>query len=146
MRKYVAGVAVVAMSAVGGLLVSTSAGATRPGKQEFVVLYAKGASARPRTPRSPPPAARSSRRTPRSASPPSGAATATSSPTRQPPAAIEGAARNQFIGSAPDRLGADGQVKKFDPAQADLEGRRVSRLGRRCRPAGRSRSPVCSGT
>ena len=45
MRKYVAGAAVVALSAVALLLVSTGAGAAAGGSEkEFVVLYAAGAS------------------------------------------------------------------------------------------------------
>jgi subtilisin family serine protease len=124
MTKYVAGVAVVAVSTVGGFLVSTSAGAAdgRAARgQEFVVLYAEGASARATHG-----AVAAAGGTIVKENAKVGVATVRSSnadfvsdATAAP--AIDGAAQNKVIGSVPDRFGADGEVKKFDPAQADLE-------------------------
>jgi subtilisin family serine protease len=130
MRKYVAGVAVVAVSAVGGLLVSTSAGATdgqAAGTQEFVVVYAQGASAKAAHAAV---AAAGGKIIKENAE--VGVATVRSSngdfiADAAAARAIDGAARNQTIGSVPDRVGADGKVKKFDPAQSDLEGATASR-------------------
>ncbi len=138
MRKYIAGAAVVAVGAVGGFLVSASAGAAggkAAGSQKYVVVYAKGASAQ---------AAHAAIKaaggkivkenravgvaTVRSAN---ASFVADAAAT----AAIEGAAHNQVIGSAPDRaVGAAGEAQKFDPAQADLDaavaGHRSGRHGK----------------
>jgi subtilisin family serine protease len=124
MKKYVAGVAVVAASAVCGLLVSTSAGATdgqAAGEREFVVVYADGASARAAHAAV---AAAGGRIVKENAK--VGVATVRSSngdfvADAAAAPAIDGAAHKRVIGTAPDRGSADGTIKKFDPAQADLE-------------------------
>jgi lantibiotic leader peptide-processing serine protease len=124
MRKYVAGVAVVAFSVVGLALISTGAGAAAgqaAGEQQYVVVYAEGASAGSAHAAV---AAAGGRIVAENRK--LGVATvatrndafaadAAASP------AIDGAAHNQVIGTAPDQRGADGKAQKFDPAQADLQ-------------------------
>lgn len=147
MRKYAAGVAVVAVSAVGGLLVSTSARATdgqAAGEQEFVVVYAEGASAHAAHA-----AVAAAGGTIVKENAKVGVATVRSRngdfvAQASAAPAIDGAAHNQVIGSVPDRVAADGQAKKFDPAQADLEAAIASRgSGRHSGPAaGRREEPL----
>ena len=147
MRKYVAGIAVVALSAVAGLLVSASAGAVdgqAAGEREFVVVYAEGASAQAARAAV---AAAGGRIVKENAK--VGVATVRSGngdfvADAAAARAIEGAAHNQSIGSVPDQVGADGEAQKLDPAQADLDAAVASRGSRRHSgpAAGRGEEPL----
>jgi lantibiotic leader peptide-processing serine protease len=117
-RKFVAGVGIVALSVVG---LSTAAGAAQSqtgSQQQFVVVYAAGASADAAHA-----AIAFAGGTILKENKAIGVATVASAnsgfagdATRA--AAIEGVARNRVIGRAPE----DGKVQKLDPAQADLAG------------------------
>jgi lantibiotic leader peptide-processing serine protease len=118
MRKFVAGVVVVALSGVG---VSTAGAAQSQaaGQQQFVVVYAADASTAAAHA-----AIAFAGGTILKENTEVGVATVASGnsgfaadATRA--AAIEGVARNRVIGRAPD---ADGKVTKADPAEADLKG------------------------
>src|SRR3954454_15527670 len=123
MRKYVAGAAVVALSAVALLLVSTGAGAAAGGSEkEFVVLYAAGASSD-----SAHAAIKAAGGTVRSENTEVGVATVTTTNSNfaaQATAAraIDGVAQNRVIGRAPADAIAGAEIKNADPATADLPG------------------------
>jgi lantibiotic leader peptide-processing serine protease len=129
MRKFVAGVGIVALSVVG---LSSAAGAAQSqaaSQQQFVVVYAAGASTSAAHA-----AIAFAGGTILKENKAIGVATVATAnsgfaadATRA--AAIEGAARNRVIGRAPDDAIANGKVQKRDPAQADLEGA-TARSGR----------------
>jgi subtilisin family serine protease len=122
MRKFFAGVGIVALSVAG---FSTAAGAAQSqaaSRQQFVVVYAAGASTDAAHA-----AIAFAGGTILKENKAIGVATVATTnsgfaadATRA--AAIQGAARNRVIGRAPDDAVANGKVQKRDPAQADLEG------------------------
>jgi subtilisin family serine protease len=124
MRKHAARAAVAALSAIGVALVPSGAGADvgqHVDEQQFVVVYAAGASAGAAHAAV---AAAGGRVLTENAD--IGVATVVSSrvgfaATATAAPAIEGVAHNQVIGTAPDSRGADGKLRKLDPAQADLQ-------------------------
>ena len=127
MRKHVGGAAVVAVSAVALLLVSTGTGTAAGRQQQFVVLYANGASTHAahaaiaaaggkvlRENRAIGVATVSTRNA-------GFAARATAA------RAIQGVAPNRIIGEAPAGRVFDGNaIKKYDPAEADVTAGRGS--------------------
>jgi lantibiotic leader peptide-processing serine protease len=145
MRTYVAAVAIVALSVAG--LISTGAGAAESrtgGEQQFVVVYAAGA---PADAAHAAVAAAGGRIIKENAKLGVATVATTNSAFAAEAAAapaIEGAAHNQVIGTAPDQRGADGQAQKFDPAQADLEAAvAAGAAGRRSAPsAGSGEEPL----
>jgi lantibiotic leader peptide-processing serine protease len=123
-RKFFAGAGVVALSVVGLSWVSAAGAAQSQaaGQEQFVVVYATGASADAAHA-----AIAFAGGTILKENKAIGVATVATTnsgfaadATRA--AAIEGAARNRVIGRAPDDAVANGKVQKHDPAQADLEG------------------------
>ena len=141
MRKSVVGAAAVALSAVGMLLLATSAGAAAgqaAGEQQFVVVYAAGASTDAAHA-----AIAAAGGTVIKENTAVGVATVATTnagfaANATAAKAIEGVAHNQAIGKAPEQRGVD--VKKFDPAQADVEaGIAPIAAARGSRPARRRR-------
>jgi lantibiotic leader peptide-processing serine protease len=127
MRKYFAGAAVVALSAVALLLVSTGAGAAAGGtEQQYVVLYAKGAS----TSAAHAAIAAAGGKVLKENSEVGVATVASTNSNFAAKAtaagAIDGVAQNRVVGRAPADRVASGEVKKFDPATADLAGAKGS--------------------
>ena len=119
MRKYVASAAVVALCAVGLTLLATGAGAAGT-RQQFVVVYAHGASAHAAHA-----AIEAAGGTILKENTKIGVATVASANRRfvadaAATQAIEGAAHNQVIGNAPKQDGGRA-IRKFDPAQDDLD-------------------------
>jgi lantibiotic leader peptide-processing serine protease len=124
MRRCIAGVVAVALSAAGSSVLATGAGAAQrqaAGRQQFVVVYAAGASSRAAHAAI---AAAGGRIVKENTA--VGVATVVSAnrgfaadaaATR----AIQGAAHNRIIGRAPDDVSVAGTARKPDPAQADLE-------------------------
>jgi subtilisin family serine protease len=137
MRKSVVGVAVVALSVVGLSIVSTGAGAAQrqdASAQKFVVVYDAGA-----TTHAAHAAIAAAGGTIVKENTAVGVATVASrnsgfAAKARAAAAIQGVARNEIIGRAPDDAIANGSVKKFDPAQADLEAA-VTQSGAAVKPA-----------
>jgi subtilisin family serine protease len=122
MRKLFAGASVVALSVVGLSWVATAGAAQSQaaGQQQFVVVYAKGASTDAAHA-----AIAFAGGTILKENKAVGVATVASTNSgfvadATGSAAIDGAARNQVIGRAPDDVAR--KVQKVDPAQADLEG------------------------
>jgi lantibiotic leader peptide-processing serine protease len=124
MRKFVAAAAVAVSCAAGVFLGSPGAGAAENqdgSKQEYVVVYAKGASVS---------AARSAVKAAGGKivkeNTEVGVATVQSTngafiADAAAASALQGAAHNETIGSVPANRDAKGEAQKFDPAQADLE-------------------------
>src|SRR3954462_7916750 len=117
MRRYVSGVVVAGVTAVGALLVASGAGAAAgqgSAEQEVVVLYADGVSAHAAHD-----AVAAAGGTIVKENAEVGVATVRSSrrdfiADAAAAPAIEGAAHNRVIGSVPDRVTVDRQAKKFD--------------------------------
>jgi subtilisin family serine protease len=133
MRKYVAALVVVALSAVGLTLVATGAGAAGA-RQEYVVVYRHGASAD---------AARAAIKaaggTILKENTKVGVATVASRnrsfiARADASRALDGAAHNRIIGHAPNDSMPGRRFRKFDPAAADLLRRPSARDAAR-RPA-----------
>ena len=124
MRKFVAGAGIVALSVVG-LSWASVAGAAEgqaASQQQYVVVYAAGASTDAAHA-----AIAFAGGTILKENKAVGVATVASANSgfaadATGAAAIQGVARNQVIGRAPDDAIADGKVQKRDPAQADLKG------------------------
>jgi subtilisin family serine protease len=122
MRKLVASAGAVALIIAGLAGVATATETQAAGQEQFVVVYARGASTD---------AARAAIAfaggTIVKENAKVGVATVVSTNAgfaadATGASAIEGVARNRVIGTAPDDAVADGKVQKLDPAQADLEG------------------------
>ena len=154
MRKYVAGAPSSPWAPSRACWCRASAGAARgqaAGEQQFVVVYAKGASAQAAHA-----AIAAAGGTIVKENAKIGVATVRSTQRelrrrrRRRPRRSRAPRTTRSIGSAPDQGGADGEAQKFDPAQADLEAAVAARgpAATRAPSAGeaRSRSPVCSGT
>ena len=123
MRKFVAGAGIVALSVVGLSWVSVAGAAEgqAASQQQYVVVYAAGASTDAAHA-----AIAFAGGTILKENKAVGVATVASANSgfaadATGAAAIQGVARNQVIGRAPDAI-ADGKVQKRDPAQADLKG------------------------
>jgi lantibiotic leader peptide-processing serine protease len=123
-RKFVAGVGIVALSVVGLSWVSVAGAAEgqAASQQQYVVVYAAGASTDAAHA-----AIAFAGGTILKENKAVGVATVASANSgfaadATGAAAIQGVARNQVIGRAPDDAIADGKVQKRDPAQADLKG------------------------
>jgi lantibiotic leader peptide-processing serine protease len=123
-RKFVAGAGIVALSVVGLSWVSLAGAAEgqAASQQQYVVVYAAGASTDAAHA-----AIAFAGGTILKENKAVGVATVASANSgfaadATGAAAIQGVARNQVIGRAPDDAIADGKVQKRDPAQADLKG------------------------
>jgi subtilisin family serine protease len=123
-RKFVAGAGIVALSVVGLSWVSVAGAAEgqAASQQQYVVVYAAGASTDAAHA-----AIAFAGGTILKENKAVGVATVASANSgfaadATGAAAIQGVARNQVIGRAPDDAIADGKVQKRDPAQADLKG------------------------
>jgi subtilisin family serine protease len=123
-RKFVAGAGIVALSVVGLSWVSVAGAAEgqAASQQQYVVVYAAGASTDAAHA-----AIAFAGGTILKENKAVGVATVASANSgfaadATGAAAIQGVARNQVIGRAPDDAIANGKVQKRDPAQADLKG------------------------
>jgi subtilisin family serine protease len=122
MRKYVAGVVVAALSAGALALVATGAGAAAGRDQQFVVVYAQGASVNAAHAAI---AAAGGKVLKENAA--VGVATVSSknasfAATATAARAIEGVARNRVIGEAPNQRIARGRIVKRDAAEDAVKG------------------------